>query len=170
MIVDLAKWPIHLRRGEGFVDHLSSCDLFLDEDMVWPAEQLVWLPLRYQCKACHRALAMNHPGHHAPDVDYTTCDTHSATPLMLIAIECLVLALDRLHASALTYPHSVRGCYHRVTLLGEGPAIQRCWCGSMWVDSKGMLDGAECRTAEESTLRARYEAEIAAVNAGRGAP
>lgn len=69
-----------------------------DPMMLLGDEQLVWLPVERQCNKCHAVLARHRDGHGAPDVDYRTCDTHSATPLMLTAVECFVLQLARLGA------------------------------------------------------------------------
>jgi hypothetical protein len=126
-VADLVKWPIHLRAGKQFVDHLTACDLFLHDEIVWAPEQLVWLPLKSQCRDCHAHLVRGHPGHGAPDVDYTTCDTHSATPLMLTIVELAMHAWGGFCAATdATGSHSDRGCYFEFEPGGDRYA---CWCG-----------------------------------------
>lgn len=110
-----------------------------------PDAAFVWLPIERQCMVCRKAYRLAHAPHGI-----------NGSELTLTSVECFVLELGRLGQYARDVPHAERGCYHRVTLLGDGPAIQRCWCGKLWVDSQGMLGGAECRTVEESAIRARY--------------
>lgn len=85
--------------------------------------QFVWLPASVQCGRCLQT-----------NIDLRLEATFgrpvSATPEMLIAVESIVVSIERLDQAAQLVPHNERGCYHEQCVGSNGSAPRiRCWCG-----------------------------------------
>lgn len=72
-------------------------------------EQFIWLPRSSQCENCRDLGAAIHRS--------------SATPEMLTAVECIIVAIERLDQAAQLVPHKDRGCYFLID-------SDCCWCGT----------------------------------------
>lgn len=93
--------------------HLSACGQSIHCPM--SVEQFVWLPAEVQCGRCMQANINLR-------LEATFGRPVSATPEMLIVVESIVVAFERLDQAAQLVPHKDRGCYFRE--IGK-----RCWCG-----------------------------------------
>lgn len=162
---------LHLHAGSipGICHHFSACGQLFEEvdfrkiaHVLLDAATLVWTPIERQCVKCHATLVHPYPGHGAPDVDYTTCDTHSATPLMRTAVEVLALEWGRFcEAVDETGSHQQRGCFIR-----EGE--RKCWCGrrsvilgvESWLRVEGLVQVARWQYA----MRMRAPSERSSID------